>query len=80
MIVGNETLLLGDMGVEQLIGYLDRARAQMRKSGVDGRAVDIWQQVSGARRHVDFVTVHILPYWEGEPRKDAIGLDVLQAL
>ncbi|MET0230940.1 MAG: glycosyltransferase, partial [Rhodanobacteraceae bacterium] len=72
-IVGNETVLLGNLSAQQLIGYLDRARAQMKIPVSTAEPLDTWQRHPELIRHVDFVTVHILPYWEFVPRKDAIG-------
>ncbi|HEV7489363.1 MAG TPA: glycosyltransferase [Rhodanobacteraceae bacterium] len=72
-IVGNETVLLGELDAQQLIGYLDRARAQLRVPVSTAEPLDTWQRHPELIRHVDFVTVHILPYWEFIPRKDAIG-------
>jgi exo-beta-1,3-glucanase (GH17 family)/cellulose synthase/poly-beta-1,6-N-acetylglucosamine synthase-like glycosyltransferase len=72
-IVGNETVLLGNLSVQQLIGYLDRARAQLRIPVSTAEPLDTWQRHPELIRHVDFVCVHILPYWEFVARKDAIG-------
>ena len=54
-----------------LAAYLDRARAG---SGVPVTYADVWEFWSEHRtlaRHVSFVTVHILPYWEDHP----VGID-----
>jgi exo-beta-1,3-glucanase (GH17 family)/cellulose synthase/poly-beta-1,6-N-acetylglucosamine synthase-like glycosyltransferase len=72
-IVGNETVLLGNLDADQLIGYLDRARAQLKIPVSTAEPLDTWQRHPELIRHVDFVTVHILPYWEFKPRKDAIA-------
>ncbi|HEY6893623.1 MAG TPA: benzoate transporter, partial [Rhodanobacteraceae bacterium] len=72
-VVGNETVLLGNLSPQQLIGYLDRARAQLKIPVSTAEPLDTWQRHPELIRHVDFVTVHILPYWEFVPRKDAIG-------
>ena len=72
-IVGNETVLLGILSTPQLIGYLDRARAHLRIPVSTAEPLDTWQRHPELIRHVDFVTVHILPYWEFIPLKDAIG-------
>ena len=80
LMVGNEALLRNDLGVDQLIGYLDRVRAQTHKPV---STAEPW--ISGCKypqlaKHVDFITVHLLPYWECYPRRDAIGLYVLCAI
>jgi cellulose synthase/poly-beta-1,6-N-acetylglucosamine synthase-like glycosyltransferase len=32
----------------------------------------IWLKYPELAKHVDFITVHLLPYWEGIPRKNAV--------
>jgi exo-beta-1,3-glucanase (GH17 family)/cellulose synthase/poly-beta-1,6-N-acetylglucosamine synthase-like glycosyltransferase len=73
VIIGNEVILRGDLGPRALIGYLDRARAHLKVPVSTAEPLDSWQRNPELIRHVDFVTVHILPYWEEIPRKDAIG-------
>ncbi|HET8941764.1 MAG TPA: glycosyltransferase, partial [Rudaea sp.] len=77
VIVGNEVLLRNDMGVTSLIGYIDRVRAQVKVPVSTAEPWHIWLKYPQLAQHVDFITVHLLPYWEGYPRKDAIGLQVL---
>ncbi|MEO8804088.1 MAG: glycosyltransferase, partial [Rudaea sp.] len=77
LIVGNEVLLRNDMGVTSLIGYIDRVRAQVKVPVSTAEPWHIWLKYPQLAQHVDFITVHLLPYWEGYPRKDAIGLQVL---
>jgi glucan 1,3-beta-glucosidase len=66
-IVGNETLLRGELGPEQIKAYLEEVR---RRSNLPVTYADVWEfwlkapQLASA---VDFVTVHILPYWEDDP-------------
>jgi exo-beta-1,3-glucanase (GH17 family)/cellulose synthase/poly-beta-1,6-N-acetylglucosamine synthase-like glycosyltransferase len=73
VIVGNESLLRDDVTVEQLTRYLDRVRAAVRQPVSTAEPWHIWLKHPELARHVDFITVHLLPYWEGIPRKDAIG-------
>jgi exo-beta-1,3-glucanase (GH17 family)/cellulose synthase/poly-beta-1,6-N-acetylglucosamine synthase-like glycosyltransferase len=72
-IVGNETILRGDVSVPELIGYLDRARAHLDIPVSTAEPFFVWQRNPDLVQHVDFITVHLLPYWEQIPRKDAIG-------
>jgi exo-beta-1,3-glucanase (GH17 family)/cellulose synthase/poly-beta-1,6-N-acetylglucosamine synthase-like glycosyltransferase len=72
-IVGNEVILRGDLGVRALINYLDRARAQLDIPVSTAEPLDTWQRHPELADHVDFITVHVLPYWEFIDRKDAIG-------
>src|SRR5690606_13932083 len=77
-IVGNEVILRGELGVRALIAYIDRARAQLRIPVSTAEPLDTWQRNPELIRHVDFVTVHILPYWEQIDRKDAVGFTLGQ--
>jgi len=77
VMVGNETLLRNDMGVDTLISYIDRVRAQVKVPVSTAEPWHVWLKYPQLAKHVDFITVHLLPYWEGYPRKDAIGLQVL---
>jgi exo-beta-1,3-glucanase (GH17 family)/cellulose synthase/poly-beta-1,6-N-acetylglucosamine synthase-like glycosyltransferase len=72
-IVGNEVILRGDLSVKDLINYLDRARAQLKIPVSTAEPLDTWQRHPELAQHVDFITVHILPYWERIARKDAVG-------
>ncbi|HEX7338414.1 MAG TPA: glycosyltransferase [Rhodanobacteraceae bacterium] len=74
--VGNEVLLRHDLTPEQMMAYLDRARAAIKQPVSTAEPWHIWEKYPELVKHVDFITVHLLPYWEGVPRKDAIG-DVL---
>jgi exo-beta-1,3-glucanase (GH17 family)/glycosyltransferase involved in cell wall biosynthesis len=73
VMVGNEVLLRNDMPAQELMAYLDRARAAIRQPVSTAEPWHIWMKYPELAQHVDFITVHLLPYWEGVPRKDAIG-------
>ena len=74
--VGNEVLLRTDMKPEKLMAYIDRVRAAVHQPVSTAEPWHIWEKYPELAQHVDFITVHLLPYWEGVPRKDAVG-DVL---
>ncbi len=74
VIVGNEVLLRQDMSPHTLMAYLDRARAAIRQPVSTAEPWHIWEKYPELADHVDFITVHLLPYWEGIPRKDAVGM------
>lgn len=67
VIVGNEVLLRGELTSAQLAGYLHQVRAAVR---VPVSYADVWEfwlrhpELAGA---VDYLTIHILPYWEDQP-------------
>ncbi len=67
VIVGNEVLLRGELKPEQLINYI-RAVKQAVKQPVS--YADVWSkymEYPQLIKEVDFITIHILPYWEDEP-------------
>jgi exo-beta-1,3-glucanase (GH17 family) len=74
-IVGNEVLLRGEQSTEQIKAYLDEVQ---RRSGLPVTYADVWEFWLRAPElvpAVDFVTIHILPYWEDKPvpAKDAVA-------
>ncbi len=76
LIVGNEVLLRGDLSVEQLGVYLDVARKQLagtRKSVSTAEPWHVWLKYPQLAEHVDFITVHLLPFHEGIPPEQAVS-------
>jgi len=71
IIVGNEVLLRGDIPVKKLIKYLDMARNQTDIPVSTAEPPYIWKKYPELVDHVDYITVHLLPYWEGVALKDA---------
>ena len=67
LIVGNEVLLRKDMDIETLIAYIRQVK-QAAPQPVS--YADVWSsymQYPQLFNEVDFITIHILPYWEDEP-------------
>ncbi len=73
VLVGNEVLFRNDIPPEQLMAYLDRVRAALHQPVSTAEPDYIWEKYPELAEHVDFITVHLFPYWNGIPRKDAIG-------
>lgn len=76
VIVGNEVLLRGDQPAAVLKGYIERAKSAL--PGIPITYADVWEfwlQHRVLKDAVDFVTIHILPYWEDRPIRieDAVG-------
>jgi exo-beta-1,3-glucanase (GH17 family)/cellulose synthase/poly-beta-1,6-N-acetylglucosamine synthase-like glycosyltransferase len=72
VMVGNETLLRGDMTVEELSAALDRARAAIRQPVGYADTWATWLKNPEIARHVDFIAVHLFPYWEGVDVESAV--------
>ncbi len=67
LIVGNETLLRGEISAAALADTLRAVKAQVQQPVTYADVWEFWlrnRELAGA---VDFVTIHILPYWEDFP-------------
>ncbi len=67
VIVGNEVLLREDLTVPQLIGYLRKVRGSIKQPVSYADVWAFWLKHPELADEVDYITVHILPYWEDEP-------------
>jgi exo-beta-1,3-glucanase (GH17 family)/glycosyltransferase involved in cell wall biosynthesis len=65
VIVGNETLFRNDIPPEQLMAYADRVRAAIHQPVSIAEPFHIWVKYPELAEHVDFITVHLFPYWNG---------------
>jgi exo-beta-1,3-glucanase (GH17 family)/cellulose synthase/poly-beta-1,6-N-acetylglucosamine synthase-like glycosyltransferase len=72
VLVGNEVLLRGDLTAEELAGYLDRARAAIRQPVGYADTWATWLKNPEIAQHVDFISVHLFPYWEGVDVESAV--------
>lgn len=65
VMVGNETFLRGEFSVAELAVLLDRVRAQVSQPVSTAEPWHVWVRYPELAEHVDFISVHMLPYWEG---------------
>jgi exo-beta-1,3-glucanase (GH17 family)/cellulose synthase/poly-beta-1,6-N-acetylglucosamine synthase-like glycosyltransferase len=72
VIVGNETILRGELTVEQLSGYLDRMRKRLKLPVSTGEPWNVWLANPELAEHADFIAAHFLPYWEGVALKASL--------
>nr|MDP9196800.1 glycosyltransferase [Pseudomonadota bacterium] len=70
--VGNETLLRGDVTVDQLVDYIRKVRRQVSVPVSTAETWDVWLKYPRLADEVDFITIHILPYWEAIPADQAM--------
>ncbi len=73
LIVGNETLLRRELTPEQLIQTLRRVRAASPVPVTTAEPWHVWLANPELAREVDFLTVHLLPYWEGVPAEEGVA-------
>ena len=72
VIVGNEVLFRGNLSPKVLLTYVNRVRAAIRQPVSVAEPDYIWEKYPNLARNLDFITVHLFPYWNGIPRKNAI--------
>lgn len=72
ILVGNEALLTGNLTLEQLIGHLGTVRRSVRVPVSTAEPWHVWMRFPELARHVDYITVHLLPYWEGIASENAV--------
>lgn len=72
VIAGNETILHNTFTVRELGRQLDSIRRQVRVPVSTAEPWHVWLRYPELVKHVDFITVHLLPYWEGVPHAVAL--------
>ncbi len=73
LIVGNEVILRGDIPLADLTAYLDKVRAAVKQPVSTAEPWHVWLRHPELAEHVDYLAVHMLPYWEGIPADASIG-------
>lgn len=73
IMVGNESLLRGDVTVPQLMEYIQRVQRQVDVPVSTAEPWHVWHEHPEMVQVVDFITTHILPYWEGIPIDNAVA-------
>ena len=72
VIVGNESILRGDLTVKELSAYLKRVRGKLGVPVTTAEPWHVWLKHPELARQVDYITVHLLPYWEGIAVENAV--------
>jgi len=67
VIVGNEVLLRGELEPEQLLQYIRQVKQAVKQPVSYADVWSFYMKYPEIAQEVDFITVHILPYWEDEP-------------
>ncbi|MBS0421622.1 MAG: glycosyltransferase [Proteobacteria bacterium] len=78
VFVGNEVALQGYVPLKELEGYLDRARDAIGQPVGTAEPWHVWLEHPELAQHVDFIGVHLLPYWEGLPVDMAVDYSISQ--
>ncbi len=67
VVVGNEVLLRGEMTSTDLAANIRAVKAQVKVPVTYADVWEYWLRNREVYEAVDFVTIHILPYWEDQP-------------
>jgi exo-beta-1,3-glucanase (GH17 family) len=71
VIVGNEVLLRKDLTANELRRYIRQVKQRVSQPVTYADVWEFWMRNPSLADEVDFITIHILPYWEDEP----VGVD-----
>ena len=80
VIVGNEVLLRGDLSVGDLTPFIREVNAQVAVPVTYADVWEFWLRYRGLQNAVDFVTIHILPYWEDFPLAASVAAAHVDAI
>lgn len=68
LIVGNEVLLRGEQTEQAMAAYIKLAKQSTKVPVTYADVWEYWLRHPNLESSVDFVTVHVLPYWEDDPQ------------
>jgi exo-beta-1,3-glucanase (GH17 family)/cellulose synthase/poly-beta-1,6-N-acetylglucosamine synthase-like glycosyltransferase len=72
VIVGNEVIYRDDLKVPQLIHYIQEVKAGVHVPVSTAEQWWVWLKYPELGKSVDYITVHLLPYWEKTPEAQAV--------
>jgi exo-beta-1,3-glucanase (GH17 family)/cellulose synthase/poly-beta-1,6-N-acetylglucosamine synthase-like glycosyltransferase len=72
VMVGNEVLLRDDLSTTQLIQYINEVKAGVHVPVSTAEPWHVWLKHPELAASVDYITVHLLPYWEKVSNQDAV--------
>ena len=67
VLVGNEAVLRGDVTAAQLVTDIAAVKRAVRVPVSTAEPWHVWLAHPELARAVDYITIHLLPYWEGLP-------------
>jgi len=67
VVVGNEVLLRGELGVADVVAALREVKSRVPQPVTYADVWEFWLRNPQLFDAVDFITIHILPYWEDFP-------------
>ncbi|WP_393987255.1 glycosyltransferase [Xanthobacter sediminis] len=76
VVVGNETLLRGDMDDTELAGLIRDVKRQVNVPVTTGEIWNTWLDHPEVAASADFILAHILPYWEDVPADQVVDYTI----
>ena len=80
IIVGNETLLRGELGPDRVKAYLEEVGRRGKLPVTYADVWEFWLKAPELAEAADFVTIHILPYWEDHPVRAEAATEHVRAI
>jgi glucan 1,3-beta-glucosidase len=80
VVVGNEALLRGEVSPATLGGYIRDVKARVKMPVTYADVWEFWLRYAELASAADFITIHILPYWEDDPVPAASAADHVDAI
>ena len=80
IIVGNEVMLRGEMTVEALADIIRSVKARVRVPVTYADVWEFWLRSRALSDAVDFITIHVLPFWEDVPVKAELAAEHLDSI
>jgi exo-beta-1,3-glucanase (GH17 family) len=80
VVVGNEVLLRGEMTTADLAATIRSVKSQVAVAVTYADVWEYWLRNREIYEAVDFVTIHILPYWEDLPIRAKYAADHVDAI
>ena len=80
LVVGNEVLLRGEMTQSDLAATIRSVKAQVSVPVTYADVWEFWLRYREIYDAVDFITIHILPYWEDIPVRAKYAAAHVQAI
>ncbi len=73
VMVGNEVILRRNLTVAQLAADIRYVKTRVHVPVSTAEPWHVWLHHPALAKSVDFITVHLLPYWEGVPEDKAVA-------
>ncbi|WP_024519398.1 beta-1,6-glucan synthase [Bradyrhizobium sp. Tv2a-2] len=80
VVVGNEVLLRGEMTANDLAAIIRSVKSQVTVPVTYADVWEYWKKNREIYDAVDFITIHILPYWEDLPIRAKFAADHVDSI